>query len=947
MRATDERGLVADQSYTLTVSADTQPPSVSVIVTPQTVTPGQSVTIQLLASDNVGINALTLQVEGVPLVLDEGNSALYTAMAPGLLDVAATATDAAGNVAAGTATLRVIDATDTEPPFVEITSPASGAVVTYLTDIVGTVTDPNLEFYRLEYALAGTDQWTTFHESFFLPSPGNEGGVGGGGVVDDVLGVFDPTMLANDIYDIRLVAQDTNGNIWREPLQLSVEGNAKLGNFRLEFEDLNIPLAGIAIQIKRVYDTLDASYGGDFGFGWHLETANPRIRETVRVSAAEQAGVDWLFGANPFRQGTRVYLTNPEGRRVGFTFDPVPEPGLFGIWRPRFTADPGVYDQLHVEDFPLSQRANGTFLLYLYGLPYNPSEYALTTKDGTVYRYDQFDGLIDITNRNDVVLTFSDSGIFSSVGESIQWTRDDQGRISQIVDPDGNPARYEYNAAGELVAHANQVNDTSTYSYLEEPAHYLARVTCPLLTCVTRADFDEAGRVVASHNALGNPATQSYDLQNHTEIVADRLGNETTLVFDDRGNITTETDSLGHTTHYEYDANDNVTSVTDARGHQRLFAYDLSGNVISLTDPLGNATTITYNGLGVPTVIVDSLGRTRTRVYDDQGNLAEEISPIGDHAFFSYDAMGRTLTSTDYRGNEISFDYGTLAAPTRVTDPEGGVTVFEYAYWGAATRVVDGSGNETRFEYDAAGHPLSVRDALGNSVQYAFQADRLTTTTDRMGRTTSYQYDAGGRPTKVTDPREGVTQYTYDANGNLLSVTDPEGHTTSYAYRADGLVAAVTINPTTSYEYDEVGNLVSVTDGKGHTTSFEYDAMDRVTKRTDAHGGVRSAIYDAAGNLVSETNENGNTTSYAYDDLNRLVSTNDAAGGVVGVTYDADGNVTSHRSAGSNELLRVRWPRLPDRPDRSGGRGAALRIRRAWKPHPVCRPLGPHNDLQL
>ena len=62
-----------------------------------------------------------------------------------------------------------------------------------------------------------------------------------------------------------------------------------------------------------------------------------------------------MFAANPFRHGTRVYLTNPAGRRVGFTFDPEPEGGLLGtIWHPRFPPDPGVYDQLTVEDTPLS-----------------------------------------------------------------------------------------------------------------------------------------------------------------------------------------------------------------------------------------------------------------------------------------------------------------------------------------------------------------------------------------------------------------------------------------------------------------------------------------------------------------------------------------------------------------------------------------------------------------
>ena len=32
-------------------------------------------------------------------------------------------------------------------------------------------------------------------------------------------------------------------------------GEAKIGNFRLEFSDLQIPLAGIPVSVTRVYDT--------------------------------------------------------------------------------------------------------------------------------------------------------------------------------------------------------------------------------------------------------------------------------------------------------------------------------------------------------------------------------------------------------------------------------------------------------------------------------------------------------------------------------------------------------------------------------------------------------------------------------------------------------------------------------------------------------------------
>ena len=115
----------------------------------------------------------------------------------------------------------------------------------------------------------------------------------------------------------------------RRPLNLASKGQAKIGNYRVSFTDLSIPLAGIPITIGRTYDTLDAPYSKDFGYGWKLDVATPRIRESVRVSASEAAGGGPL-GANPFRMGTRVYMNTPDGRRVGFTFTPEVSAGFAG-----------------------------------------------------------------------------------------------------------------------------------------------------------------------------------------------------------------------------------------------------------------------------------------------------------------------------------------------------------------------------------------------------------------------------------------------------------------------------------------------------------------------------------------------------------------------------------------------------------------------------------------
>ena len=69
----------------------------------------------------------------------------------------ATATDSSGNAGSATARARFIAPNDTTGPIVSIDSPATGSIVTYLTDLLGSVSAPDLEFYRLDYALAGTD----------------------------------------------------------------------------------------------------------------------------------------------------------------------------------------------------------------------------------------------------------------------------------------------------------------------------------------------------------------------------------------------------------------------------------------------------------------------------------------------------------------------------------------------------------------------------------------------------------------------------------------------------------------------------------------------------------------------------------------------------------------------------------------------------------------------
>ena len=905
------------QSFTLTVSADTEAPSVVILQTTNLTNPGNEVTFQVLAADNVAVASRTLTIDGVPLTLDADGIVTITAATSGLKRLVATATDPSGNVGTAEATLRVFDAADNAAPVVQITSPLFGDLVTSLTQVTGTVTDANLEFYRVEYAPVSTNQFVTFAEG---TSP----------VVNGVLGTFDSTLLDNGEYTIRVMAQDVNGQQTFQQINVGVEGQLKLGNFRQEFTDLVLPLAGIPITITRVYDSLQADVAGDFGFGWSLDFGyNPRIRETVPVTGN-------FFGQTPFKMGTRVYLTTPDGRRVGFTFAPVPEPGLLGtIWRPRFRPDPGVFDTLEVDPITLSQRPDGTFGLYLFGFAYNPDSYTLTTKDGTKYRYNQFSGLQTITDRNNNVLTFTRDGIFSSLGESIAFIRDVDGRIKQIIDPAGNPIEYRYDAAGNLAGAKNQVGQEETYLYeaLGRP-HYLTAIhsVCGCFTSL-RIEYDDQGRLIGISNALNQTGQFSYDLENFTETMTDPLLRVTTLVYDARGNILSRTDPLNHTMTFTYDANDNQTSVTDANEHTVELAYDGRGNITSMTDAKDNVTTITYNAFSQPTTITDLRSGVWTNVYDDRGNPIRQIDAAELITVQTFDAAGRITSRTDPELRTVTFVYETaLQLPTRTIYPDSTVRVTRYNDFGELTEEIDPLTHSRLYTYDDAGKLLTIRDANGRETSFAYDTnDRLASVTDPDQNVTQYQYDAADRRTaEIT--ATGTRTWVYNAASELVREEDRNGRVREYRYDLAGRLehedwlepvslGILSVPPappnTVNYSYDPAGNVIEVWDNFSHY-SFAYDERDFLTEvdnagTPDVPHVVLTYNYDDTGNLLEVEDDRGTRVVSQYDARNLLTRFEWQGAGfgtaVVSLAYDDAGDVTrldrfnNGAAAGHSELV--------------------------------------------
>lgn len=974
----DSYGATDAQTYALTVQPDVTAPLVNLRLSEERVDIGESVTVQVQATDDVGVEALTLQVNDTPIALDAQGRAILRVDAIGAINIQATATDAAGNT--GTANTQVfgVDPFDTEAPIVSFSDLVDGRIFTAPEDIIGTVTDDNLAFYSLAIAPIGSTDFTEIAQ-------------GTKNITDAVLGTFDPSILENDSYQLRLSATDLGGLTSTVDTQVDAAGDLKLGNFQLSFTDLSIPVSGIPIQVTRTYDTLTSSTTDDFGYGWRMEFRDTNLRTSVAPTGAEEFG---LYA--PFQEGTRIYVTAPGGRREGFTFQPKKAPGIkgrfLGVYEPVFVPDPGVTSTLSVPNFDLV-KSGKAFYTFAGSLPFNPADpgvgngqYTLTTKEGLVYEISAEDGDLEtVSDRNGNTLTFTDNSITSSTGQAITFERDAQNRITAAIDPEGDRITYQYDALGDLIAVTDREGNVTRFDYNDDRPHYLEEIIDSLGRSGVRSEYDDQGRLTRMIDADGNPVELLYDPDNDIQQVRDQLGNITTYVYDARGNVLTERDAEGGETTRTYDSDNNMLTETDPLGNTTTFTYDADNNVLTETDALGNVTRYTYDNFGNVLTTTDPTGQTITNRYDANGNPTQIEGQASGPLTFSYDAVGN-LTSMQDGSGSTTFEYDAVGNITRQTDAQGTTTTFtydangnrtsetttqtltdgtvrtlatqmEYDDEGRVIRTIDAAGGITETIYDAVGNRVEEIDALGRSTKYVYDdrgqlvatiypdstpnddSDNPRTRTeydargqviaeiDELGRRTMMIYDALGRQIATlypdatpNDDRDNPrTQTEYDAAGRVVAEIDELGNRTEFRYDAAGRVIEtilpdetpddLTDNPRRITAYDAAGRQQTQTDALGQVVQFLYDDLGRPVGQVYADGTRTSVEFDEAGRVAARTDQAGITTRYKYDALGRLTAVVDALDQRTEYTYDEQGNLITQTDANGN-TTRYEYDRL-------------------------------------
>jgi len=915
---------------------DESRPPVEILVLPATAT--------ILTDEPLSLSAIGIFDDGtsqnMTAIATWSDGPEYSSPSAGTFEVTATK-----GVVSGMASITVVDRVtdDIELPVAEITAPAADSTVTEPVDIIGTATDATFLKYTIGIAPAGEPNFNEIANSTSQ-------------VTDGVLGQFDPTMLINDLYTIRLTVFDTGGNQVFVETTVQVDGDMKVGNFTLNFTDLNIPMSGFPIIVNRSYDSRDKGTGG-FGVGWRLGVQSIKLRTNRVLGSGWSVAKSGLVYLLVPTDEHKVSITMANGRVEEFDLRVTPDQSAITPFPPlanraSYVARPGTLGSLEsLENNNLSildpQPGEIQLLDDLSNAIYNPSRFRYTAADGTKVVIHKFDGVESIEDNNGNTLTFTANGIIHSAGKSVLFQRDASDRIVQITDPEGNTQTYSYGDTGDLLTHTDSEGNTTKFLYNYQ--HGLISVVDPLNRVVSRNEYDANGRLVSTTGADGRIITYSHNIGSRQEVLTDTDGSITVLEYDEDGNIVSMTDPFGNVSLYSYDTDDNQISRTNTEGETTTRTFDTSRNVLSQTNALGHTTLMSYDSGNRVTSITDPMGRVTSMSYDSRGNLIETLNALGDvqesrsydakgnrvlvtnaadnSISYNHDATGNVIERTDALGNTTTFDYDANGRKTSETDSLGRVTTSQYDGRGLKAANTDQLGRVTQFDYtvtdflagvtdpagnsasqllDAEGQVISETDMLGNTVVNTYDMKgNLTGITDPLNQQTVLEYDVLGRRTKSISPGGNVTQVRYDSVGRLIERIDALGNSTYYEYDAASRNTRVTdaLGNSTDYSYDSAGNRTEMVDAQGNVFSYEYDVLNRRVRTTFPDGNFETTAYDELGRVVSEVNALGQVTSFEYDANDNLVRLTNPAGQQTEYVYDSEDQMVSQTDARGNTTL--------------------------------------------
>ena len=430
--------------------------------------------------------------------------------------------------------------------------------------------------------------------------------------------------------------------------------------------------------------------------------------------------------------------------------------------------------------------------------------------DSLAYRFDYV---------NDSTVTIT------APGARMTTLRKRDGRLTHIIDPDGDTTRFEYGWSQDSLRISKLWDRAGSWTEVQYDAtsRRIASVHYPYGGSVTFAHAEARGLFPTDPDSAfteaDGPRTDVRDVTRYwingfgaVTRVRDALGHETRVRYSSswpglpertEGPTRLQTiasyDSLGRTlsvrvpapygntadtsvTEYEWHATLNrvitVTSRTQGTTMQvqEAFGY-ASDSSLSWSQRGDSLTRVAYSyvttgtGARLPESVTLPGAATTTYQFDGLGNLTQIASPEGRISGFTNDAVGRTVSSLTPSGVRTSHWFDVLNRDTLQVVASPNVTL-------STGRTAFGDTIRVRMQYDAVGRMVA-------NTRYYTRHHADTATAGYYALEPSlWAYDSLGRVDSSKEAGRGWTKRVYDAAGNVISVRSPRSHTTVMKYDA-------------------------------------------------------------------------------------------------------------------------------------------------------------------
>jgi RHS repeat-associated protein len=396
---------------------------------------------------------------------------------------------------------------------------------------------------------------------------------------------------------------------------------------------------------------------------------------------------------------------------------------------------------------------------------------------------------------------------------------DPQGRVKEVIRPDGWFQKYEYDNIDRVtkVTYPDTTFEQFTYKWLN-----LERVHDRKGRRVFKGEFD----------ALGRPKT-----------VTDLLGQVTAFGYCDCGSLDTLTDAKGQITSWSYDNQGRVTGKTYHGTSPITYTYEnRTSRLKSVTDLKGQTKNYTY----------EKDNRLKTTTYTNPQIATPSVTNTWDTAYPRLTQIldGTGLTTFTYNSIPTSIPNPAVTGAGRLQSINGPVTgasdevTFVYDVLGRLDgRYINGSGNnQVGYSYDTLGRLWQLGTTMGAfGINYVGNnSGRPSSVTYPNGQSINYQYGSLSqdyRLFQIWNKKNGGStlskfDYEYDVNGLITKWTQQADAATPTVYEFDydpidqlvGARAYTSGSPATStkawyYDYDTAGNRSREQAGTSGTTS--------------------------------------------------------------------------------------------------------------------------------